>query len=123
MLQFDKMGFGGAKEGDISKDKTLQRILKQVEKLKRMEAGDVRNEKTEHFVRFVLDMMRKRPHDSLLQSTSLWSLLTLVSIDKQDVIQVMLRAGVSVVLHNIMKDDALAPPATAYASQLISLLW
>jgi hypothetical protein len=118
----DKMEFGG-KGSDISKDKTLKRILKQVEKVKKMASGELRDQRMEEFIRFVLDMMKKRRSDNLLQSTSMWALLSLVSIDRHATVQVMLKAGVSAVLYDMIKYEQMPPPTKKYASDLISLLW
>lgn len=120
----DKMEFGG-KGADISKDKTLKRILKQVEKIKKMKSGEIRDQRMEEFIRFVLEMMKKRRTDNLLQSTSIWALLSLVSVDRDRyaTVQVMLKAGVSAVLYDMIKYEQLAPPTKKYASDLISLLW
>ena len=111
------------KGGDISKDKSLKRILKQVEKVKKMKSGDLRNQRMEEFIRFVLDVMKKRRSDNLLQSTSIWALLSLVSVDRRAAVQVMLKSGVSAVLYDMIKHEHLSPPTRKYASDLISLLW
>jgi len=116
------MEFGG-KGGDSSKDKSLKRILKQVERVKKMKSGDLRNQRMEEFIRFVLDTMKKRRSDNLLQSTSIWALLSLVSVDRHAAVQVMLKAGVSAVLYDMIKHEHLPPPTKKYASELISLLW
>lgn len=110
-------------QAEISKDKTLKRILKHVEKVKRLERGVTRKIKMEEFVRFILGAMHKRRSDNLLQTTAIWALLSLISMDQEDCIEVMLRAGVSTVLYNIMKFEKLSPPTKKYASDLISLLW
>jgi len=112
----------GAKGDDLSQDKTLNRILKQVEKIKKMKGGDVRDRRMEEFIRFVLQIMKKRRSDNLLLSTSIWALLSLVSVDRRATVQVMLKAGVSIVLYDIVKHEQLAPPTKKYASDLISIL-
>jgi hypothetical protein len=106
-----------------SKDKTLNRILKQVEKIKKLKAGDARDRRMEEFIRYVLDTMKKRKSDNLLQSTSIWALLSLVSVDRRATVQIMLKAGVSIVLYDIIKLEHLAAPTKKYASDLISILW
>ena len=105
------------------KEKTLNRILKQVEKIKKMKPGEVRDKKMEEFIRYVLTTMKKRSQDNLLQSTSIWALLSLVSVDQYATVQVMLKSGVSIVLYDMIKHENLAAPTKKYASDLISILW
>lgn len=121
-MMSDARNFG--RSGDtVSKDKTLSRILKQVEKIKKMKGGELRDQRLEEFIRFVLQMMKKRRSDNLLQSTSIWALLSLVPIDRQATVKVMLKAGVSIVLYEMIKFENLASPTKKYASDLISILW
>ena len=140
---YDKMEFGHNQEddkvNDIRQDKTLKKILKQIEKFKKynnnnnnnnnMKSNDKNdnnnNKKYEEFIRFILNIMKKRKSDNLLQSTSIWALLSLVNIhvDTHVIVQLMLRAGVSIVLYDMIKYEELAPPTRKYASDLISILW
>jgi hypothetical protein len=107
---------------ELKKDKNLQKILKSVNKIKALSPSE-RYQKYEELIRYILAIMIDKKHDTLIQTTSLWSLLNLLQLDYDFNIQIMLRVGVPSVLHEILKHDTQPVHTKAYASQLISALW
>ena len=107
---------------EIKKDKNLQKILKSVNRIKALTPHD-RAHKYEELIRYILAIMIDKKHDTLIQTTSLWSLLNILQLDYEHNLQIMLRVGVPSVLHEILKYETQADHTKAYASQLISALW
>lgn len=106
----------------ILKDKTLKKLLKLITKLK-YEKNELKYNKYEELVRYIISMMIERKTDSLLQTTALWSLLNLLSINKEYGINIMIKSGLPTILYEVLKLDNLPQHTRTYASELISALW
>lgn len=107
---------------NTSHDKSLKRILRAVDKLKRCKP-ERKRVKYEEIVRYIVAVMHSRKTDVLLQTTALWSLLNMIGIEKQYGPEIMIQAGVPAAIHSAMSSDSLSPHSQKYVSELISILW
>ena len=105
-----------------SQDKSLKRILKAVDKLKKCKP-EVKLTKYQEIVRYIVDAMLSRKKDVLLQTTALWSLINLVNLDKIHGPEIMIQAGVPGAVHAALSSESLSVHSQKYASELVSVLW
>ena len=105
-----------------SKDKSLKRILKAVDKLRKCQS-EVKLIKYREIVHYIVGVMLSRKNDVLLQTTALWSLINLINMDKQHGTEIMIEAGVPAAIHAALSGENLSPHAQKYASELVNVLW
>lgn len=122
-INFPSLPPSSANQGmKVKRDSSMNKILKIVHQLKSL-SSQKRCEKYEELIRYIMSIMLEKKSDSLLQTTSLWSLLNLIQLDSNYTIQIMLKVGLPGVLYEILKGDNQSEHTKQYASQLISALW
>lgn len=97
-------------------DKVVDSMLKQYEKVKN---GKTNQHKIDALINFIAIELRKAAfNDHLLQTTSIWILLNIYTIDSKNSRSMMLKAGVPGVLVDIMKSKLITGVSYEYASKL-----
>jgi hypothetical protein len=106
----------------MSSEKAVRRMLMLFENIKLKKVSNLQ-ENSEKLIRFIIDKIKERQNDILLQTTSVWILLNLAKLPFINAIEIMLRTDIASMLYNILKDPLIPNHTKAYASELCHLLW
>jgi hypothetical protein len=100
-------------------DKTVQIILRDLEKCKRLKKDRRRLlPKCEDLVNFIVLQVRKKASDHLLQATIVWALINILRFEPQAMKDIMINAGVPGMMYTILSSDQLRGATRTYASEL-----
>ncbi len=102
-------------------DKIIRKILEDLHSIKKSKGNKLK--RCESLIFYIVTTLRKKQHDHLYQTTSVWALMNILKIDPKINRIVMLHAGVPSILHDFMRSQLLTKSTRQYTSELCYYLW
>ena len=106
----------------VLNNESVQHILREMDKIKRSSRAK-KIAKCESLILFMVCSVRKKQADHLLQTTIIWALVNILKINVNLIRNLMLQAGVPVILSEILRGRNLTRTVQEYASELCTFLW